>query len=178
MDMAPGATTYGRWRSLEQLVEEHDGFLIDLDGVVYVGDEALPGAPQTIATLKERGKRVVFITNDPRAARPEYRARLAMMGVTAEEEEIVTAGYATASYLVGEERARGRNAFVIGSPVLHREIETVAINLVDADSDSADFVVVGGHEGFHYGELRGCCQIAPERGTVDCDRPGRHVSHA
>src|SRR5439155_15269862 len=48
------------------IVDEFDGFLIDLDGVVYVGDGLVPGSDRAVRALRELGKRVVFLTNDPR----------------------------------------------------------------------------------------------------------------
>ncbi len=47
-----------------------DGFVFDLDGTVYLGEEALPGAVETIAELRRRGSRALFVSN-----KPLYRAR-------------------------------------------------------------------------------------------------------
>jgi ribonucleotide monophosphatase NagD (HAD superfamily) len=47
------------------LVERFDVFLLDLDGVVYLGDELLPHARESLARLRSVGKTVLFLTNDP-----------------------------------------------------------------------------------------------------------------
>ena len=138
---------------------DHDGFLIDLDGVVYVGDTALPGAAATLAAIRARGKRIVFLTNDPRSSRTQYRLKLESMGVEVAEEEILSSGYATAIFLRNERDAEGRRAFVIGSPALRAEMEAVGLTVTGGTPTNVDFVVVGGHELFDYRELRTATQL-------------------
>jgi glycerol-1-phosphatase len=136
------------------VVSEHDGFLIDLDGVIYVGNTALPGAARAIAALRGLQKQIMFLTNDPRSSRLQYRRKLEAMGIEVEEAHILTAGYATAAYLQRHEHARGRRAFVIGSPALYVEMEAVGLVIAAATEEAVDFVVVGGHDRFDYNELR------------------------
>ncbi len=67
-----------------------DGLIVDLDGVVWIGAEPVPGSAAALAELRARGIALVFLTNDPSGSRAEYAARLAQIGVEATEEEIVT----------------------------------------------------------------------------------------
>ena len=113
-----------------------DGLILDLDGVVWVGPNVVPGAVAAMDELRARGVKFVFLTNDPRDSRAEYAARLRALGVAVDESEIVTSGSALAS-VVREREGEGTTAFVIGSPSLKAEV-----------------VAVGGHEGFDYDELR------------------------
>ncbi|MDQ3893882.1 MAG: hypothetical protein M3292_04355, partial [Actinomycetota bacterium] len=62
---------------------DFDGLIVDLDGVVWVGASAVPGSVAAIATLRARGIRLLFLTNDPRGSRAEYAARLHALGVPA-----------------------------------------------------------------------------------------------
>ena len=55
------------------LVERFDAFLFDLDGVVYLGDELLPGSREALVRLRETGKEVRFLTNDPRPTWEQLR---------------------------------------------------------------------------------------------------------
>jgi glycerol 3-phosphatase-2 len=133
---------------------DFDGLIVDLDGVVWVGAEAVPGSVAAIAELRARGIRLLFLTNDPRGSRAEYAARLSALGVRAEEREIVTSGSALASFL-REREGVGTTAFVIGSPSLILELRHAGLELLHGDAGrNARIVAVGGHDGFSYEELR------------------------
>ena len=58
------------------LVDQFDVFLLDLDGVVYVGDTLLSGVTEALASLRSRGRVVRFVTNDPRPSRKDVVHRL------------------------------------------------------------------------------------------------------
>lgn len=142
------------------LIDQYDGFLIDLDGVVYIGDSAVPGAATAIRTLRRRGKHVLFLTNDPRFSRIDYSWKLRTLSIDAGEDDVVTAAYATARYIQRYEDVGPGRAFVIGSCALKEELQTVGLNVVDVDARAAEFVVVGGHDGFSYADLRTAAWLA------------------
>lgn len=73
--------------------------IFDLDGVVYRGDEAVPGAADLISRLRADGRLVRFATNNSTATRREYVDRLARHGIVASEDEIVTSSSATVEHL-------------------------------------------------------------------------------
>lgn len=73
--------------------------IFDLDGVVYRGREAVPGAVELIAWLHRRGVAVRFATNNSMASQEAYVERLGELGVTASAAEIVTSTSATVGYL-------------------------------------------------------------------------------
>ncbi len=138
-----------------RLADRFDAFFVDLDGVVYVGDEALPGAVETIAKLRADGKRVLFLTNDPRHARRDYVAKLERLGIPATEDDVLTSGAATAVYLSRHQEIEGRTAYVIGTDALKDEMRAVGLYVLEGEPGrDADFVIVGGHGGFDYQELR------------------------
>jgi ribonucleotide monophosphatase NagD (HAD superfamily) len=60
---------------------EYDGFLIDLDGTVWVGDDLIPGAVEAIGALAAAGKEIVFVTNDSRRTGAGLAERLRQIGV-------------------------------------------------------------------------------------------------
>ncbi len=133
---------------------DFDGLIVDLDGVVWLGDTAVPGSVDAIAALRAAGVRLVFLTNDPRGSRAEYAARLRRLGVAVDEDEIVTSGSALA-LLVRDREGTGTKAFVIGSPSLKNELARVGIELIPGERGrEAQIVAVGGHDGFDYDELR------------------------
>lgn len=130
------------------LAEQFDAFLMDLDGVVYVGDRLLPGAGDVLSRLRGAGKALRFLTNDPRPTRAEVAQRLRVLGIEAHGEEVVSCGWATAQYA---RRAGIRSAFVVGSPGLREELEAAGIAVV---SDGVpDAVVVGADERVGYREI-------------------------
>lgn len=141
-----------------------DGLIVDLDGVVWLGDEPIPGSVQALTELRARGMPLVFLTNDPRGSRTEYASRLAQIGVEASEAEIVTSGSALAA-LISEREGPRKTAFVIGSPSLKTELELVGLQLLEGEGGrEAVIVAVGGHADFNYDELRIAAQ-AVRRGA-------------
>ncbi len=131
------------------LAEQFDVFLLDLDGVVYLGDQPLPRAVDTLARLRDTGKTIRFLTNDPRPSRERVAERLAGMDIEARVEEVVTSGWATAEYL----RHNGvRSAYVVGSPELGRELRRAGVAVVEEGDPEA--VVVGCDERVCYGHVR------------------------
>lgn len=133
---------------------ELDGLIVDLDGVVWTGGEAIPGSGDALAALQRHGIDVVFLTNDPSTSRSEHAARLTKLGVEATEAEVVTAGRAMAS-LVLEREGPSRHVFVVGSGALRREMRRVGLGLSDGEAGrDAGVVAVGAHPGFNYEELR------------------------
>jgi phosphoglycolate/pyridoxal phosphate phosphatase family enzyme len=136
-------------------LDEVEGFVVDLDGVVWIGDAPIEGAAAAIGLLRRRGKAVVFLTNDPRGSRGDYAERLEAAGIPATEEEIVTAAAATAAFMAVDGVTVGSDVFVIGAPALKEEVRRVGLRVVEGEEGRrAPAVVVGGHEAFDYHELR------------------------
>ena len=135
------------------LAEQFDGFLIDLDGVVWIGAEPVPGAPEALQALLAAGKRIVFVTNNPGKPPAAYAERLRSLGVEVGEDQIVTAGIVTAR-LAAEAAGPGGGAFVIGATALKEMVAANGAAVLEGDAArEADVVVVSGHRGFDFEEL-------------------------
>ena len=93
------------------LAERYDALFIDLDGVVYRGDQAIPAAINVLPKLRRSG--LLFLTNNSARTPDQVAEKLGGMGVQAEPKEILTSALATAA-LLRREGAAGRTAFVIG----------------------------------------------------------------
>ena len=128
----------------------YDRVLLDLDGTVYLGHGAVPGAAEAIAALRQRGVRLAFVTNDPVSARSDYSERLGAIGITVATDELVTCAWATAQ-LVAEERP-GARVLALGSPAWVDEHQRAGSTLVD-DYREADVLSLGGDSTFGYREL-------------------------
>jgi glycerol 3-phosphatase-2 len=154
-------------RRLAPLLREYDHVLLDLDGCVYVGEEATPGAVDALAALRAAGKNVAFVTNDGRRSGEEYVRKLWSLGFRASLEEVVTVGGATQHVLA--ETERWRSAFVIGAPVMHRLVEAAGLKIVNGlEVPSPDVVVVAAHDTFGYDELRGAVQAVLAGAELVC----------
>jgi len=147
------------------LADEFDGFLVDLDGVVWVGREMVPGSVEALRSLLEADKEIVFVTNNPGRPPSSYAERLAESGVAVDAARVVTAGEVTAG-LAAERVGQGGTAFAIGAPAFHEAVAAAGLDLVDGEAGrSADAVLVSGHRGFDYEELL-TATLALQRGAV------------
>ncbi len=130
-------------------------FAIDLDGVVWLSREPIPGSIGAIGALRASGRPVAFVTNDPRSTREELAARLSELGAPTEPGAIVTSATATARRLA-EERP-GAQVLSIGTDSLARELGACGLQPRTPEASPAagvDAVVVGGGAGFDYELLR------------------------
>lgn len=100
------------------LADGFDGFLFDLDGVVWRGEEAIPGAAQTIAKLRERSKRVVFVTNNASRSPRQYAVKLMRLLIPTQPSDVVTSGHVVISHLRKIGLRTGDNVHLCGSPGL------------------------------------------------------------
>ncbi|MHB9998800.1 HAD-IIA family hydrolase [Bacillus spizizenii] len=119
------------------IYKEYDVFLFDLDGVIYIGDKALPEAVSSLKRLREEKKSIRFLTNDPCVTRETIVKRLHKLGISASIDEVITSGWATADYLV---KAGVKRAYILGNDELKSEIQKAGIDL---EEDLAEAVVIG-----------------------------------
>jgi glycerol-1-phosphatase len=133
------------------LAERYDCILFDLDGVLYRGQDAVPSAPPTLAELRRRGVRPVFLTNNSSRTPLQVAEKLRGIGIEAEPVEVVTSALATAELLAG--RGGGR-AFVIGQEGVRQALTDAGIAILDGEPEEADLVVVGYDGGATYGSLK------------------------
>ena len=132
------------------IAEEHDAFLFDLDGVLYRGEEPVPGAAGAVATLRRTGKRLAFVTNNSSRTPEAVAAKLASVGIDASPSEVETSALATAEVLAG--RGVG-TAFVVGEEGIRSALADTGIELVDVGARAPDVVVVGWDRGADYAKL-------------------------
>ncbi|HYV00734.1 MAG TPA: haloacid dehalogenase, partial [Actinomycetota bacterium] len=131
--------------------------LLDLDGVVYRGDQAIPGAPEALERVRRLGIRMLFLTNNSARTPEQVAAKLEGIGVRAAPDEVLTSALATA-HALGRELAgldRGSpTAFVIGERGIREALSGVGIELLDGEPDAVDAVVIGWDRSVDYAKLR------------------------
>ncbi|RME46238.1 MAG: HAD family hydrolase, partial [Chloroflexi bacterium] len=76
-----------------------DGFIFDLDGTIYLGEDLLPGAAEAIHSLRSAGKGVLFVSNKPLQPRGAYACKLTRLGIPADADDVITSGYVLGRYL-------------------------------------------------------------------------------
>lgn len=106
-----------------------DGIIFDLDGTVYLGESALPGAVESIAVLRRRGIRVLFVSNKPLEPRRLYAAKLTRLGIPAGEDDVITSGYVLGRHLA--HTAPHLNLYVIGEASLIEELRGHGLTVVE-----------------------------------------------
>lgn len=119
---------------------------LDLDGVLWRGDTAIPGSAGAVAALRSGGERVVFLTNNSHERVDAYVAKLGRVGVSAADDDVVTSGQAAAQLL-----EPGTTALVCAGPGVVQALEVAGVNVVH--EGGADAVVVGWHSTFDYERL-------------------------
>lgn len=124
--------------------------VLDMEGVLHVGFEPLPGAVAAVAELRRQGRRLAILTNTTGKSRRLIAERLAAAGFAFAAAEIVTAASATADHL--RARHAGRGVLLLAEPGAREEFE--GVRLVAAGAD-ADVVCIGGpDDGFTYARLQ------------------------
>jgi glycerol-1-phosphatase len=143
-----------------RLADRYDGFLIDLDGVVWLGHDFIGGAVETLNALAEEDKPVAFVTNSPRQSPAEHAEALRKGGVPVEDGRVVTAG-TTLIALALERFGPEPEVIATGTDSFLEQLRDAGIVLLDhAAWDRAEAVLVSGHAGFDYGELKATSMAA------------------
>jgi glycerol-1-phosphatase len=139
---------------LTTLAAGYDQFIVDLDGCVWVGGEALPGAPEALEELRAAGKGLAFATNNAYETGEDLVAALWRIGVRASLADVVTVGGAM-QHLLAETRV-SRTAFVVGTPAMVRHVGDAGLRVLNGTdlASRAEVVVVAGTTSLVYDDLR------------------------
>jgi HAD superfamily hydrolase (TIGR01450 family) len=150
--------------AISAFVKAYDQFILDLDGCVWVGDEAVPGSVEAITALREAGKRIAFVTNNARHPTEEVVQKLWGLGVKASLADVVTVGGAM-QHLLAETR-RGMTVFVIGTQTMVEHVADAGLRVLNGTdlASRAELVVVSATSVVDYDDLRNAT-LALHRGA-------------
>lgn len=137
----PEATAHLR-ASAQPLSVRYDTALLDLDGVVYVGAEAVAGAPAALASARSHGMQLAFVTNNASRMPDAVATHLNALGVPAKASDVVTSAQTAARYLA-ERLPRGARVLVLGTDGLAEAVRVNGLVAVDSAEDQPDAVVQG-----------------------------------
>jgi HAD superfamily hydrolase (TIGR01450 family) len=133
----------GGWAAVTTpLQDQHDVLLLDLDGVVYVGPLAVPGAVGALAAARAAGSRLAFVTNNAARTADAVARHLSELGVAAVASEVVTSAQAAASLLAGS-LPPGSAVLVVGGEGLRSAVTAVGLRPVASADDEPAAVVQG-----------------------------------
>jgi glycerol 3-phosphatase-2 len=134
----PGVLT----SSAEPLCRRYDVALLDLDGVVYLQDKAVPGASDALEEARRVGMRLEFVTNNASRRPAEVAALLTSLGVPADTGEVVTSAQA-AAVLLADRLPAGAPVLVVGADALAAEVAEVGLTPVTSADERPSAVVQG-----------------------------------
>jgi HAD superfamily hydrolase (TIGR01450 family) len=117
-------------------MEDFRAYLLDLDGVVYRGDQLLAGARELAEWLDTSGRKLLYLSNNSIATPQEVEAKLARLGMPRPEGRVLTAGYAAVGVLA--HRFPGGRVFVLGLPPVEHMVEQAGLKAVWKEADDAD----------------------------------------
>ena len=126
------------------------GYIFDLDGTVYLGENAIPGAPQTIAMLRDQGCRVVFLSNKPLQPCAVYAEKLSLLGIPTSVDHVFNSSQVLTHYLLQE--MPDATLFIIGEQPLLDEMTAAGLAL-SIDPQEIDVVVASFDRTFNYSKL-------------------------
>jgi 4-nitrophenyl phosphatase len=140
--------------SQANLKGKFSGLILDMDGVLYRGSQALPGSRELFPALRATGLSFILLTNNSTLTTQDYSVKLARMGIVVPPEAILTSGSATAVYLQ-ENYPSGGRVYVLGEAGL---VDTLThMPGFRLDAEEPDFVIVGLDFKFDYDSLRRAC---------------------
>lgn len=133
---------------MEQL-REKKGFICDMDGVIYRGNQLIPGVKEFVDWLYREEKEFLFLTNSSGKSPKELQNKLARLGLDVNEKHFYTSALATAKFLA--QQSPGCSAYVIGDHGLYNALYEAGITINDVDPD---YVVIGETEGYGYPHIQ------------------------
>ena len=128
-----------------------EGYVFDLDGTIYLGDELLPGAKRLILKLRELGKRVIFLSNNPTKDPRMYAEKLGGLGLETPDSEIVNTVVTMTEWLL--QNHPEATVFPISEEPLKNSLEGAGIRMSE-DPEEIDIVIASYDRGFEYRKLQ------------------------
>lgn len=126
-----------------RITQLYDALLLDLDGTVWAGDNAIPKAVEAVTAAKDAGLSAAYITNNASRPPSEVAAKLTAMGLPSESADVLTSAQA-AVQLATKHAQPGEKILVIGAPSFAELVQVAGFVPVDS-ADEYPKVVVHGH---------------------------------
>ncbi len=128
-----------------EIIKSKQGFICDMDGVIYHGNKILPGVRKFVEWLKKENKKFIFLTNSSERTPEELEEKLNRMGIEVDKSHFYTSALATASFLSGQ-KPHG-SAYIIGEAGLINALYNVGYTM---NNVNPDYVVMGESRSYSY----------------------------
>ena len=145
------------------------GWLLDLDGTVYLGERLIAGASEAIRVLRENGRRVAFLSNKPIQTRSDYAEKLTRLGVPAAADDVINSSLVLARHLRALDP--GAPVFVIGEAPMLAEMRAHGFEV--RDDERVRWVVIAFDRTFTYAKLNTALQAARAGARLIATNPDR-----
>lgn len=129
----------------------YEGYVFDLDGTIYLGDDLLPGAKRLIPKLRELGKRVIFLSNNPTKDPAMYSEKLTKLGLDTPEDEIVNTIVTMTQWLLRNHP--DATVFPLSEEPLKNSLKEAGIKMSE-DPEEIDIVIASYDRTFEYRKLQ------------------------
>jgi len=136
--------------AVRKLVQSTQGFIFDLDGTLYRGDQLIPGADEAVRCLRGLGKRLAFVSNKPIGTREEYAAKLNRLGIACSVDEVINSPLVLARYL--QKHRPGAKCFPVAEEPVIKELLAHGLRISE-DPKEIEVVVVAFDRTFDYRKL-------------------------
>lgn len=143
--MTPGPARCVNSASRDACKDAEMAWVLDLDGVVWLGDQGIPGAAAAVEQLRDAGQVVAFVTNNSYVPRGKVAAKLASFGIDP-RDDVVTSAMAAATLV-----EPGETVLVCAGPGAREEVEARGARAIE--EGDADAVIVGFDPGFDYARM-------------------------
>lgn len=135
-------------------LKQKQAFICDMDGVIYHGNNLLPGVHEFISWLEENHKQFIFLTNSSERAPRELQQKLGRMGLEVDESHFYTSALATAAFLA--QQCPGGTVYAIGEAGLINALYEAGLSMNDVNPD---YVVVGETRSYGYEKIEKAVQL-------------------
>jgi len=122
------------------MLKNYNLFLFDMDGTLYLGNQLYDFTKELLDTIRKKGKRYLFMTNNSSKSVLDYVKKLGKLGIAATEEDFITSSQATAYYL--KLHHEGQKLYVCGTNSLKEEFRKNGFEITE-NLDEVDCIVMG-----------------------------------
>ncbi len=150
------------------ILRNYSGFILDLDGVIYLGNQLVPHSKKYVERINQLGMKYVFVTNDCRLSALQYSQKLRNFGIPCTKEQIVTPLSVLLDKLTNKSSRKTPGVLAFTSKKVRRGLKSNKdIKILDPEKDykSAQIVLVAGSQDFNYMDLMYAC-LAIQNGAT------------
>ncbi|KAF1815455.1 2-phosphoglycolate phosphatase [Eremomyces bilateralis CBS 781.70] len=124
--------------AIDEFIDRFDTFLFDCDGVLWSGEQVYPKTVETIQMLKDKGKRLVFVTNNSTKSRAAYKQKFDAKGIPCNEEDVFGSSYSAAIYIsrILKLSPPRNKVFVLGEAGIEHELASCSIPFIGGTDPS------------------------------------------